>query len=106
MRRTWIWTVLFLAFLNSSCASFPPRNPDGSINVAILVQYAEQGIQADCQLMPGSSVCTVGTNVIAILKSKGQDPVAVLAALVDVEQRFPVIKPYVHWIVPLLGGVA
>lgn len=104
---SWILLLLTIAILGvwlTGCASFPPKNPDGSINVAILVQYADDGIQADCRLMPGSALCTIGSNVIAILKTKGQDPAAVLAALQDAEMRFPVVRPYTHWLTTLLGG--
>ncbi len=97
--------LLALAFLTfTACASFPPKNPDGSINVQLLVQWADDGIQADCAIQPGSPVCSVGTNVIAILKSKGQDPQAVLAALLDLEDRYRVIRPYSHWLTTLLQG--
>lgn len=106
MRQRLIVTMVVAGLLTVSCATFPPKTPTGQIDVVKLVQWAEWGIQADCASDPEAAVCTVGTAALAIVKSKGQDPVAVLAALVDIETRYPAVKPYTHWLTRLLGGPA
>jgi hypothetical protein len=87
----------------SACATFPPRNPDGSLNVPVLLTYAQYGIDADCQLGSGglaTDVCTFGTDILTLAKSK--DPKDVKKVLVDAETKQPKIAPYIDWLIALL----
>lgn len=77
-----------------------PKNADGSVNIQLLVTWAGEGLQAYCQSAqnPREDVCTVGMNVIAVLGTKGQDPRALLAATLDAEDRFPIVRTWIHYI--------
>lgn len=102
MRRLF---VLVLALGLSGCASFPPKTSDGKIDVQLLVEWAKDGLQPVCDWQPNSPTCTLGMQAIQIVASKGQDPAAVLAALTEAEDRWPVIKVYTHWLTALLSNV-
>lgn len=85
-----------------ACASFPPKTADGKLDVQKLVEWAKDGLQPVCDWQPNSPTCTLGMQAIQIVASKGQDPVAVLAALKEAEDQWPVIRAYTHWLVVLL----
>lgn len=91
----------------SACATFPPKNPDGSIDVAKLVDYAEGGIEADCALGFNQDICTFGRDTIANARAAmAHDPQAQVAAvrqsLADSVARWPVIAPYVKFVQDVL----
>lgn len=86
-----------------ACASFPPRNPNGSINISALLDYAQYGIDADCKFGAGAlaaDVCTFGTDTITIARTR--DPKDVKKALVDAENKQPKLAPYIDWLIALL----
>jgi hypothetical protein len=83
-----------------ACHLSLPRLPDGSLNVPVLLQWAQDGINADCAFAPTSAVCNLGTDAIATARTKA--PADVKRSLVDAETRFPVIAPYVDWLIRLL----
>lgn len=86
-----------------ACASFPLRNPNGSINVSALLDYAQYGIDADCKFGSGGlavDVCKIGTDAITAAKSK--DPKDVKQVLIDAETKQPKIAPYIDWLIALL----
>lgn len=89
-----------LCLLAIGCASFPPKNADGSVNVALLLTWAQDGVDADCAWAPTSTVCALGTDAIATARTKA--PADVKRSLVDAETRFPVIAPYIDWLIGLL----
>lgn len=75
-----------------------PKNADGTLNVSQLVNWAGDGIMVVCYADPQSAVCTVGMNAVQVLATKGQDPRVVLAAVLDLEDRFPVSRAYLRWL--------
>lgn len=93
-----LFLVIALVSL-AACASLP-RLPDGSLNVPLLLTWAQDGLDADCAWAPTSAVCNLGTDAIATAKT--QAPADVKRSLVDAETRFPVIAPYVDWLIRLL----
>lgn len=92
--------LLALAVFGAACHVSLPRLPDGSLNVPVLLTWAQDGIDADCAFAPTSTVCNLGTDAIATAKTKA--PADVKRSLVDAETRFPVIAPYVDWLIRLL----
>lgn len=95
------------AGLLASCATFPPRNPDGSLNVKALIDDASYGIEADCALGFNLDVCTFGRATIDAARAvQANDQAALLKAvrqsLVDSVAKWPVINPYVSWFIALL----
>ena len=109
MRKNGLVCVLLVAvaLLAASCATtkLTIKNPDGSLNIPLLLTWAQDGIDADCAIMPGSPVCTLGTDAIALARSKGKDVGAIRQTLVDAAAQFPVIAPYVRFVVDLLGAL-
>lgn len=93
--------LLVVALLTvSACHVALPRLPDGALNVPLLLTWAQDGVDADCAYAPTSTVCTLGTDAIATARTKA--PADVKRSLVDAATRFPVIAPYVHWLIALL----
>lgn len=74
-----------------------PKRPDGSLDVQELVNWTKDGINIVCDYDPTSQVCTVGMRVVQLLATKGQDPRVVLAAALEAEDQFPVIRAYTRW---------
>lgn len=110
MRKNGLVCVLLVAVvtLAASCATtkrITIKTPDGSLNVPLLLTWAQDGIDADCAISPRSPVCTLGTDAIAVARSKGKDLGAIRQTLVDASAQFPVIAPYVKFVVDLLGAL-
>lgn len=76
------------------------KNPDGSINVQVLLQDAQYGIDADCALGINPDVCIFGTDAINLAKDKS--PAEVKQILTDAEVKFPVIAPYVQFVIDVV----
>lgn len=96
--------ALLLAMTLSGCAlltSLHLKNPDGSVNVQQLLAYAQDGINADCQLGINHDVCTFGMDAINL--AKGKSPAEVKQILLDVEVKFPQVKPYVDFVVAVIN---
>lgn len=97
--------LLIVALVSlTACASVTsrlPHRPDGSVDVQLLLTWAQDGIAADCALLPGSTVCTIGTDVIRVATTKG-DPASVKQSLSDGAAQWPVIDPYVRWLINAL----
>lgn len=98
-----------LCLLTGACASL--RTSNGSLNVPVLISYAQAGIDADCKFGAGAlaaDVCTFGTDAITAAQAAvTKDPVAGVSAakkiLQDAEVTQPKIAPYVDWLIALLG---
>lgn len=110
--------VGILVLTLSGCASlrgkFPPRLPDGSLDLDTLIDYADGGIQADCQLGFSPTLCQIGGDTVrsvraALAAHRGESPLALYRALqVNLEDsavRWPEIRPYVQWLIDLLKTV-
>lgn len=112
---------LLLLTANVGCATLkahdPFRNPDGTLNVAKIIQWTAFGIEADCRTFGntpvGMDICTFGQDAIEVaMAAMDQNPqakaAAVHGALVDLLARLgpqaQVIQPYVRWAIALLGG--
>lgn len=75
-------------------------------DVPTLLQWAQYGIDADCQFGTGAlaaDVCTFGKDAVdAAQAAYATDPAhgvkAVKQILVDAETRQPAIAPYTHWL--------
>ncbi len=115
MKRAWLFVVLAfgLSVLVTSigCATFPPRNPDGSLNITELINDAAYGIEADCALGFNVNICTFGRDTIdgaraAQAKDLPGTYRAVRQSLIDSEKKWPVIVPYVQWFIDLLNQYA
>lgn len=91
---------LLFALTLTGCATLGLKNPDGSVNVPQLLTYAQDGIDADCALGINPDVCTFGTDTLNLAKDKS--PADVKQILLDAEVKFPVIKPYVDFVVQLI----
>jgi hypothetical protein len=97
---------LVLALVLSSCALLglkPVKNPDGTLDLPVLYEYAQYGIDADCAFGTGAlanEVCKTGTDAINLAKTKS--PAAAKVVLLDVEQAHPDLVPYLDWLVKLL----
>lgn len=103
-RFTGVAVLLALCLGFMACANVTaklPHRPDGSVDVQVLLGWAQDGIAADCALLPGSTVCTIGTDVIKVATTKG-DPASVKQSLVDGAAQWPVIDPYVRWLINAL----
>lgn len=75
-----------------------PRQADGSLDTQTLVTWAEDGIRIVCDYDPQSDICTVGMRVVQLLATKGQDPRVILSAVLDAEDRYPVIRAHFRWL--------
>lgn len=94
--------LLSLCMLTGACAVLN-KLKSTPINVPVLLDYAQYGIDADCKFGAGAlavDVCTFGTDTIALAKSK--DPKDVKKLLQDAEVTQPKIAPYIDWLVALL----
>lgn len=97
--------ILFVSALvfSAACIISVPRTPDGAVNVPVLLDYAQYGIDADCKFGTGAlaqDVCKIGTDAISLARDKS--PSAVKAILLDAEAKQPKIAPYVDWLIALL----
>jgi hypothetical protein len=95
--------VALLCALSLGCASFPPRTPAGDVNVPLLLEWASDGIEADCAFGINDAVCMEGRDTIALARAiHDDDPIAlraaVTASLADNVARWPVIAPYVQFV--------
>lgn len=99
--------VSMLGLTTVSCASLP-RNPDGSLNVPVLLMWAEDGIQADCAIQGASAeVCSIGLPALqAVEAAVANDPTnaeaRVRAALVNITTRWPQTGWYLDWLIKVL----
>ncbi len=97
-------TLLALALVvTSACATFPPKNSDGTVNIPVLLDYAQYGIDADCKFGAGAlaaDICTFGTDTITLAKSNDAKDVRPL--LVAAEAKVPKIKPYIDFVLQYL----
>lgn len=88
----------------SACASlpkFPPRTPDGRIDTDKLLQWAEDGIRADCLIQGAEAdVCVFGLPAVQALEH--HDPAYVRAGLVALMARLPHTVAWVQWVVAAL----
>ena len=101
---------LLCAFM-ASCATFPPRNTDGSLNVTALINDAAYGIEADCALGFNNDVCTFGRDTIDAARAAQAKDLpgvyrSVRQSLIDSSIKWPVITPYVKWLIDLLNQYA
>lgn len=95
--------AIVLSLSLSACIISLPRTPDGAVNVPVLLDYAQYGIDADCKFGTGAlaqDVCRFGTDAIALARDKS--PSAAKAVLQDAEKKQPKIAPYVDWLIALL----
>lgn len=84
-----------------------PRLPDGSLDVVTLVNWASDGIEADCSLGFSQDVCTFGRDTIDDVRAAmDKDPLhrqqAAWKSFSDSAARWPVIQPYVQWVIDAL----
>lgn len=100
MRRLSVMITVLALSLSCAGGIHLPRLPDGSLNVPLLLTWAQDGIDADCAFDATSAVCVIGDDVIMAIRSK--DPKDVKQALIDAELRFPVLTSYLDWLVKLL----
>lgn len=75
-----------------------PKNPDGSLDVQTLVKWAGDGINVVCDYDSHSPVCTIGMNAIQVIATKGQDPRAVLATVLAIEDQSPSLRAWLRWL--------
>lgn len=95
--------VLVSTLALSACIISIPRTPDGAVNVSVLLDYAQYGIDADCKFGTGAlaqDVCKIGTDAITLGRDK--TPSAVKVILQDAEKKQPKIAPYIDWLIALL----
>lgn len=100
-KRLVLAAVLSLSL--SACIVSIPRTSDGAVNVPVLLDYAQYGIDADCKFGTGAlaqDVCKIGTDAITLARDK--TPSAVKAILQDAEKKQPKIAPYIDWLIALL----
>lgn len=111
MKRLLLVSLIVLASAAAGCASFPPRNADGSLNITELINDASYGIEADCAGGFNNRVCAFGRDAIdAARAAQAKDTpglyLAVRQSLIDSEKECPEITPYVQWFVDLLNQYA
>lgn len=100
--------VLIASVFLTACASLP-RNPDGSLNVPVLLSWAEDGIVADCAIQGTTAeVCSLGLPAIqAVEAAVRQDPANALAkantALQAIVLKYPGTAPYLNWLITILS---
>lgn len=94
--------VLPLLIVTLGCGPIHlPRLPDGSLDVPTLLQWAEAGLQADCQIQGvQADVCAIGLPAVKALESKA--PQDVRAALVAITFQQPATLPYLRWLIDAL----
>lgn len=98
-----LFSVVLFAIVTSACIISVPRTPDGAVNVPVLLDYAQYGIDADCKFGTGAlaqNVCQYGTDVIKLARDKS--PSAAKVVLQDAAKAQPKIAPYVQWLIDLL----
>ena len=99
-----IWTLALMLCLGcASLPTFPPRLPDGALDVVTLVDYASYGIEADCALGFNLDVCTFGRQTIGDARRDiALDPehprAALAASLARSVARWPLMQPYVQFV--------
>jgi hypothetical protein len=97
--------VLVLLGAMTSCVRVHlPRLPDGSLDVRRLVTWASDGVEADCQFQPTAAFCIFGRDAVADARAAmDRNPAALQVAarrsLVDSAAKWPVIQPWVQWLV-------
>lgn len=92
-----------------ACASLP-HTPDGKLDVMTLLDWAQYGIDADCNFGKGAlaaNICKIGTDgIIAARAAYMKDPVAgrmaVKNLLDGIGMQYPAVEPYWKWLTDAL----